>query len=180
MRRIGWCLLLLAGAVAGACQGAKAVPDGSTASGGSGGSSGSPGKGGSAESFGSGGQPLLGFGASLSVAGIGAQSAGGRAAVDLSTVVAPLVRCHGADGTGGQAGNGDPASGGEASGGAPEGGAHWDDDCAPPPSQCADNLTLVYFDQGECVAQRCTWQKVSLTCRNLCQGTGCQDSITTK
>jgi hypothetical protein len=178
MRRIGWWLLLLAGAVASACQGTKAVPEGSA------GSSGSVGNGGSAESSGNGGQLLLGISGSLGTGGvqiIDAPSEAGRAPVDLSTVVAPLVRCHGMDGTGGQAGqagNGNQASGGEATRVAPEGGAGWDDDCAPPPSQCADNWTLVYFDQGECVEQRCTWQKLSLTCVDGCGNGGCSRNIT--
>lgn len=174
MRRVGWCLLFLASVVASACEGTTAL------SGGSAGSSGRAGNGGNAGSSGGGGQPVLSIGGSPSN-GIGAQSDGGRTAVDLSTVLAPLVRCHGMAGTGGQAGNGNLANGGDATGEVTEGGgAPWDDDCAPPPSQCVDGLTLVYFDQGECVGQRCTWQKLSLMCQNQCQRTGCQDSITTK
>lgn len=170
MRRIGW-WLGVAATLASACQSTKTAPDEGAAS------SGSAGKGGSAQSSGSGGQLSLGVSGSL---GFGAASSdGGRAPVDLSAVVAPVVRCHGADGTAGQAGNANQAGAGEAGAGA-EGGAPWDDDCAPPPSRCVDDLTLVYFDQGECSEQRCTWQKMSLTCQNRCQDTGCQDSITTK
>ncbi|HEX2869927.1 MAG TPA: hypothetical protein VHP33_01700 [Polyangiaceae bacterium] len=173
MRRIGW-WLLAAATLASACQDSKTAPDEGAAA------NGSAGKGGSAESSGGGGQLSLGVSGSLATAGIGAAASNaGRPPVDLSTVVAPLVRCHGEDGAGGQVGDASRASAGEA--GAPaEGGARWDDDCAPPPSRCVDDLTLVYFDQGECSQQRCTWQKMSLTCQNRCQDTGCQDSITTK
>ena len=177
MRRIGPWLLSLGCVVAGACQGREVLREGGVRP------SDGAGNGGSEESSGNRGQLLPGISGSVGSGGvqvIDAPSEAGRPPVDLSTVVAPLVRCHGVDGAGGQAGNGNQASGGEATRAAPEGGAGWDDDCAPPPSQCADNWTLVYFDQGECVEQRCTWQKQSLSCENGCEAGGCSRNITAR
>lgn len=115
------------------------------------------------------------------VAGIGAAPSGGRSSVDLSSVQMPVVRCAamaaggaGEDSAGGAAGS---AASEMASG---AGGAAWDETCAPPRSTCLRDITLVYFDEGECVEGFCEWQKRSLDCISSCFKGGCQDSITTK
>jgi hypothetical protein len=41
--------------------------------------------------------------------------------------------------------------------------------CPPPPSVCADPAWLVYYDNGQCVAGQCVWQKEHTTCH----GVGC-------
>lgn len=115
----------------------------------------------------------------IGIGGYPQPAAGGRPPADLGSVEAPLVHCH-SEGT---AGAPSGSAGANDSGEAPlpgAAGAPSDDDCSPPPSRCVDELTLVYFDQGECVASRCTWQKKSLLCQNQCFDKGCQDSITTK
>ncbi|HXK17134.1 MAG TPA: hypothetical protein VNG33_05010 [Polyangiaceae bacterium] len=173
MGKLWWCLVV-AIAVASACQADhEGEQAGSSVAAQAGASASNAGT-----SAGSAGRPLLAVGGTF---GEPIQPTGASGAPDLSGVVTPLIRCH-ADVVGGQNGGGEPAAGGagQAKVAPPVGGAPFDDVCSPPPSVCLDDLTLVYFDQGECVAGRCEWVKQSLTCRNLCRATGCQDSITTK
>jgi hypothetical protein len=173
MGKLWWCLVAVT--VAGACQVDR--------EGDQGGSAVAPRAGASSSNAGTTAGVL---GPTLDVGGTGGseepiQPSGTAGSPDLSGVVTPVVHCH-PQAVGGQNDGGESAAGGagHARVAPPVGGAPVDDACSPPPSVCVDGLTLVYFDQGECVAGRCEWVKQSLMCRNLCRDTGCQDSITTK
>lgn len=164
-----WCLLAIA--AVGACQAARSGDDPALA--GAGGSAGGP-------------VSSAGGGASGAVLTIGGSSLGEPAtptghagAPDLNSVATPLVRCH-AEAVGGHDGEGGAGGASDTLVAPPIAGAPFDEACSPPASVCLDDLVLVYFDRGECVAGRCEWVKQSLTCRNACRDTGCQDSITTK
>ncbi len=113
-------------------------------------------------------------------AGTGAVPGGGRPSVDLSSVQMPVVRCAAVAAGGAATESAGGAAGGAESEMPSSGGAAWDETCAPPASTCLGDITLVYFDEGECVDGLCEWQKKSLDCMNSCQSGGCQDSITTK
>ena len=113
------------------------------------------------------------------VAGSGAAPGGGRPAVDLSSVQTPIVRCA-AIAAGGAANDAAGGAAGSVEAELDTGGAAWDETCAPPPSTCLGEVTLVYFDEGECVEGFCEWHKRSLDCISSCLSGGCQDSITTK
>jgi hypothetical protein len=112
----------------------------------------------------------------------GGAPAGGRPAVDLSTVQMPVVRCAAiaAGGAGGAAEEAAAGAAGSVDAEPSTAGAAWDETCSPPPSTCLGDITLVYFDEGECVAGFCEWHKASLDCISSCLTGGCQDSITTK
>lgn len=174
MGKLWWCLVVCA--AAGACQGARIGDEhaGSGAGGAAGAASASAGTSAAA------GQPLIYVGGT-SASTDPVPPSGTAGAPDLNAVAMPIIRCH-ADAAGGQNDGGAPGSGGAGQGkvAPPVGGAPFDDACSPPPSVCLDDIVLVYFDQGECVAGRCEWVKQSLACRNACRQTGCQDSITTK
>jgi hypothetical protein len=168
MQKLGWYLVALC-MLAGACEknerdeAAVSVP--------------LAGQAGTVASGGSTGGLALGVGGSIT--GIGAEPNGGRPPVDLSGVPMPVVRCAAT------AAGGAPEDSAGGAAGSPEtkpgaGGAAWDETCAPPPSTCIGDITLVYFDEGECVAGVCEWHKRSLDCLSSCQSGGCQDSITTK
>lgn len=164
-----WCLLLCA---AGACQVSRNSDDPAGASGAAGTASGSAGA-----------STAVG-GSLLNLAGSSSdplQPSGTAGAPDLSDVPTPVVRCL-SGAAGGTADGGESGAGGagQSKVARPAGGARFDDECSPPPSICLDDLVLVYFDEGQCVAGRCEWVKQSLACRNACRDNGCQDSITTK
>lgn len=113
-------------------------------------------------------------------AGSAAAPGGGRPTVDLSSVEMPVVRCTSIAAGGATEADAGGAAGSGESDRPSAGGAAWDETCAPPPSTCVGDLTLVYFDEGECVDGFCDWQKRSLDCISSCLTGGCQDSITTK
>jgi len=50
--------------------------------------------------------------------------------------------------------------------------------CAPPPSSCADQHWIVYYDDGQCVKNQCTWTTQFFNCRgdDPCYGGGCNYS----
>lgn len=172
MGKLRWCLVVCA--AAGACQVGRSGDE--LAGSGAGGAAGT--------TSASAGTAAAVGGAVLNVGGTlpqPVQPSGAAGAPDLNGVSAPIVHCRG-EAAGGQSDGGESGSGGagQAKVAPPSGGAPFDDACSPPPSVCLDDLVLVYFDQGECVAGRCEWVKQSLACRNACRDTGCQDSITTK
>jgi hypothetical protein len=94
----------------------------------------------------------------------------------------PIVEC-GAHGSGGAAGSsGAAGSAGEAgsagaAGSDPGASGTGDPDaaaeCAPPPSYCADDLYLVYYENGRCVAGVCQWDQVFYECPYQCLVDGC-------
>ena len=48
--------------------------------------------------------------------------------------------------------------------------------CAPPPSVCADDAGsywLVYYDNGQCMAGQCAWQKIRQFCNDRCWNGAC-------
>lgn len=167
MQKLGWYLVAFC-MLAGACE--KNERDGASVP-----------MAGQAGTMASAGSPN---GVELNVGGSGAASgaapSGGRPPVDLSSVPTPVVLC-GAIAAGGAAEAGAGGAAGSAESElAGAGGAAWDETCAPPPSTCVGDITLVYFDAGECVDGFCEWHKRSLDCLNSCLTGGCQDSITTK
>ena len=172
MGKLWWCLVVCG--VAGACQVDRESDQAASSAGSHAGTTAAQ-----AGTTASAGGPSLYVGGTSSDTPI--VPSGTAGAPDVSSVVAPVVHCR-AEAAGGQNDRGAPAAGGagQAKTAPPAGGAPSDDACSPPPSVCMDDLVLVYFDQGECVAGRCEWVKQSLTCRNACRDTGCQDSITTK
>jgi hypothetical protein len=46
-------------------------------------------------------------------------------------------------------------------------------DCPPPRSVCGAGGWLIYFDQGECVAGQCAWQKQYTHCQYGCSNGAC-------
>ena len=53
--------------------------------------------------------------------------------------------------------------------------------CAPPPSVCADDegsYWLVYYDNGQCMAGQCAWQKIRKYCSNGCWDGACASGPT--
>jgi hypothetical protein len=172
MGKLWWCLVVCG--IAGACQVDHASDPASSSAGGHAGTSTAH-----AGATAGAGAPALNLAGNNSDPPL--LPSGTAGAPDVSAVAAPVIHCH-VEAAGGQNDGGAPAAGGASQGkvAPPSGGAPFDDACSPPPSVCLDDLVLVYFDQGECVAGRCEWVKQSLTCRNACRNTGCQDSITTK
>jgi hypothetical protein len=169
MQKLGWRLMALCMLV-GACEkdeptGAKAPPVPA------GGDAGAPGSAGSQHGI------ELGIGGGPVDTG----ATGGHPGVDLGRVPMPVVRCGDLGAGGAVEGDaGSSAGGGQSGETMSAGGAPWDETCAPPPSTCLDNVTLVYFDEGECLSGSCDWHKRSLDCLGSCVDGGCQDSITTK
>src|SRR5688572_12097774 len=108
------------------------------------------------QAAGSGGSSA-GSGEVIVISGGTGGSTSSAGAPSLESIVAPLVLCG--SGEGGAAGQGDAGAAG-----AP----HHDDTCAPPPSQCADMNTLVYFTDGSCVNGKCQWSKETRWCQDFC------------
>lgn len=53
--------------------------------------------------------------------------------------------------------------------------------CAPPPSVCAEtegSYWLVYYDNGQCMAGQCAWQKIRRYCSNGCARGACVSHLT--
>jgi len=51
--------------------------------------------------------------------------------------------------------------------------------CPPPSSVCADSTWLVFYDNGQCVAGQCTWEKRYIECVvGWCIRDGCQAPVT--
>ena len=82
----------------------------------------------------------------------------------------PLIRC-GAHASGGAAGSAGAAGAHSAGGsdGDPDAAA----ECAPPPSYCADDLFLIYYENGRCEEGVCQWDQVPYECPFQCLVDGC-------
>ena len=91
----------------------------------------------------------------------GAENAGGALGGVGGLPAQPAIDC-------GQAG-------GESAG---AGGA--DEDCAFPPSVCADDRRLAYYSSGVCVAGRCRWTVEMLECPGRCSRGSCAPPTTEK
>jgi hypothetical protein len=52
------------------------------------------------------------------------------------------------------------------------------DDCAFPPSACADSHWLVYYVNGACALGHCQWQKRYFYCDQSCSVGGCRTPST--
>jgi hypothetical protein len=137
---------------------------------------------GSAQNGGAGGAMLSAVGGTGVFVSGGSAGAGGPMVPDetgmggsssISVPSPPVVHCSDVGGAGGsgEAGAATGEAGGEAS---------WDDTCAPPPSQCANNLDLVYYSDGACSKGRCVWTATVTHCEQLCSVNGCETSITAK
>jgi hypothetical protein len=64
-------------------------------------------------------------------------------------------------------------------GGDSAGAGGMNEECAAPPSACADNQRLVY-SSGVCVAGACTWTVETLFCPGACYNGACGDSFTAR
>jgi hypothetical protein len=100
----------------------------------------------------------------------GGSYSGGSGGADAGKVMVdrPLVLCG--QTAGGAAGYGaETGSAGIGASGAPP----WDDTCSLPPSRCADESTLVYYQSGTCMAGHCVWTIESVPCPYGCYQGGC-------
>jgi hypothetical protein len=126
---------------------------------------------------GAGGQVAGNGGSTSAGGGLVMPMAGTGGSPSAESIEPPLVLCN--SGEGGAAGS--PAQGG-ASSDDDDGGAAGtparDDACVPPPSQCADQNTLVFFTDGACRDGLCEWNKTLLSCFGLCSGNGCTGGLT--
>jgi len=92
-------------------------------------------------------------------------------------IVVPEISVAGAGGLPAQPTIDCGQAGGDSAG---AGGVNSAEECASPPSVCADNRRLAYYSSGVCVAGVCRWTVETLYCSGGCARGSCEPPTTEK